>query len=341
MIEVENLSKIYQQKKAIHKVLTNINLQVDQGEIFGIIGKSGAGKSTLLKCLNLLEIPDAGKVKIDGVDLTAINSLEIRALRRQIGVIFQHFNLLDSKTIFENVAVPLVFHGGYSKAMIKDAVAKILELVGLTEFATKYPAHLSGGQKQRVGIARALINQPKILLCDEATSALDAETTSSILQLLLDINQQFNITIVLITHELEVVRKICDKIAVIDKGIIVEQGKALDILLHPKHLVTRSLIIEEETEKFLEQVSAYYNFGRNQNAHILLLSFIGEQTYQPILNTISRKTNTNFSILRGKLGLIKRTPFGQLLVEFEGAPESLSEALKILQEFNVHYEIIL
>lgn len=340
MIKIENLSKSYRSKKSNLQVLDNVNLEVPAGQVFGIIGKSGAGKSTLLKCLNLLERPDNGKVIIDGVDLTQLSANDLRKERQQIGIIFQHFNLLSSKTIFANVALPLVLQGNHSKTEVKTAVDEMLALVGLSDFANKYPASLSGGQKQRVGIARALITKPKLLLSDEATSALDPQTTSSILELLLEINQKLGITIFLITHELEVVRKICDKVAVIDGGKIIEQGNAFDILLHPKQPLTRKLIIEEESEKYLEQVKQFYQFEKSSNKHILLLSFVGEATYKPILNIVSKGAGIEFSILRGELGRIKNMPFGQLLIEFEGDESSLDKACSIMNELGVHYEIV-
>ena len=340
MIKIAGLSKTYHHKKVPLKVLDDINLDVAVGEVFGIIGKSGAGKSTLIKCLNLLEHPDCGSIMVDGVELTTLSPRELRLERQQIGVIFQHFNLLSSKSIYANVALPLVLQGNHSKAEIKQAVDEMLELVGLTDFATKYPASLSGGQKQRVGIARALITKPKLLLSDEATSALDPQTTASILDLLLEINQKMGITIVLITHELEVVRKICDRVAVIDAGKIIEQGLAFDILLHPKEHLTRKLIIEEESDKYLEQVKHFYQFDKHPHKHIILISFVGEKTYQPILNIISQGAGVNFSILRGELGRIKNMPFGQLLVEFDGSEGSLDKAKVIMTELGVHYEIV-
>ncbi|MEN9946658.1 MAG: hypothetical protein RLZZ293_1044 [Pseudomonadota bacterium] len=340
MIKINNLYKSYQHKKHSIKVLDNVSLEVKRGEVFGIIGKSGAGKSTLLKCLNLLEQPDSGNINIDGLDLTSLTKSELRQARQQIGVIFQHFNLLNSKTIFDNVALPLKLQGNLTSSQIKQTVDEMLSLVGLSQLATKYPQSLSGGQKQRVGIARALVTKPKLLLSDEATSALDPETTNEILELLLQINQKLAITIVLITHELEVVRKICDKVAVIDGGKIIEQGNAFDILLHPKQSLTRKLIIEEETEKYLEQVKTFYQFEKTASRHIILLSFVGETTYQPILNTIAQEAKANFSILRGELGRIKHMPFGQLLIEFNGDEQSLALACQVMQRMQVHYEII-
>lgn len=340
MLKIEDLNKTYIYNKNSVKVLDTINLQVKAGEIFGIIGKSGAGKSTLLKCLNLLETPDSGKIIIDGVDLTSLTSNKLRIERQQIGVIFQHFNLLNSKNIFNNVALPLILQHKHNKREIKETVFKMLDLVGLTDLAYQYPASLSGGQKQRVGIARALVTSPKLLLCDEATSALDPETTNSILELLLEINQKLRITIVVITHELDVVRKICDQVAVIDKGKIIEIGPAFNILLHPKEEITRKLIIEEEAEEYLQRISEHYQFAKNEGKHLLLLSFVGEKTYQPLLNTIAKGAQVDFSILRGKLDRIKQMPFGQLLVEFEGDKNSLDEAMKIMTNLGVHYEII-
>lgn len=341
MLKIENLTKSYTTKKN-HPllVLSDISFEVAKGEIFGIIGKSGAGKSTLLKCLNLLERPDSGKVIIDGVDISKIPVKELRNARYQIGVIFQHFNLLSSKTVFDNIALPLIIQGNHSQVEIQHKVEEMLGLVGLSEFARKYPASLSGGQKQRVGIARALVTKPKLLLSDEATSALDPSTTSDILDLLLDINQKMGITIALITHEMEVIRKICDRVAIIDGGEIVESGKVPEIILNPKHPITRKLIIAEEADKYLEKMHYNEYFEHNPNKRIMLLSFIGSAAYKPFLNTIARESGGEFSILHGELGLIKKTPFGNLLIEFGGTRENLESACKIMQNFGVHYEII-
>lgn len=356
MIEVDNLYKTYQHKSTIVPVLDNINFTVKRGEIFGIIGKSGAGKSTLLKCLNLLEKPSSGRVIIDGVDLTTLSYPELRSERQKIGVIFQGFNLLSAKTVFANVALPLVLQGKHSKELIATKVNQLLNLVGLSEFADKYPVQLSGGQKQRVGIARALATEPKVLLSDEATSALDTETTNSILELLLDINQKMGLTIVLITHEIAVVRKICDRVAVIDNGKIIEIGNTIDVVLHPKEQLTRKLILEEDTHKYLEQVNDFYKFNKDSsgdlntnngsdlnahfNAHLLVMSFIGNQTFDPVLSRVSQQTGVNFSILRGELGHIKKMPFGQLLLEVSGDTPNLNSALLLLDTLNVNYEII-
>lgn len=340
MIELKNLNKTYHSKSKPYKALDNVSLSVARGEIFGIIGKSGAGKSTLIKCVNLLERPDSGDVIIDGINLRDISKSELRNSRQDIGVIFQGFNLLESKNVFSNIALPLVLLGKHSAAEIKSRVNELLDIVDLKDFELKYPSQLSGGQRQRVGIARALATKPKVLLCDEATSALDPQTTNSILDLLLDINQKLEVTILLITHEIDVVRKICDKVAVIDHGKIIEMGRAVDVVLHPKEELTRKLIIEEETFKYLEQVSDFYKFRKHETNHLLMISFIGDKTFDPILSEITKKTNVVCTILRGELGRIKRMPFGQLLVEISGTPNELKDAFVILDRKELHYEII-
>lgn len=340
MIKVVNVSKSYTNNGKTQHVLNNVSIDVANGQVFGIIGRSGAGKSTLLKCLNLLEKPDSGKILVDGVDLTQISAKELREQRQQIGVIFQHFNLLNSKTIFDNVALPLILQGNHNKEEITSSVNEMLELVGLQEFAKKYPSSLSGGQKQRVGIARALITKPKLLLSDEATSALDPQTTASILDLLLEINKKLGITVVLITHELEVVRKICDKVAVISGGKIIEQGEAFKLLLHPQHQITRKLIIEEEFDTYLEQVQDFYKFDSHPDRHLLLVSFIGEVTFQPIFKIIADKTNVSINMLRAEIGRIKALPFGQALVELEGDNDKLKLSCEVMRELGVHYEIL-
>ena len=340
MIKVENLTKSYTEKGMKHTVLNNINFEVKRGEVFGIIGKSGAGKSTIIKCLNLLEKPDSGYVVVDGIDLTTISKSELRKVRQQIGVIFQGFNLLNSKSVFDNVALPLRLTTNLSKHEIKTLVDNLLKLVGLEELTNSYPKNLSGGQKQRVGIARALATEPKVLLCDEATSALDSQTTNSILELLLDINEKLGLTIVLITHEIEVVRKICDRVAVIDGGKIIEIGATVNVVLHPREALTRKLILEEETDKYLEQVMDFYKFHKTANTHLIIISFIGENTFNPILSKISLDSGVVFSILRGELGRIKKMPFGQLLLEMNGDVSQLKTAFDFLDSLKVHYEVI-
>lgn len=232
MITFENITKTYGGKTHV-QALKGISLTIHDGEIFGIIGKSGAGKSTLVRCINMLEKPTTGKVIIDDKELTAMSDSQLRAERKNIGMIFQHFNLLSSRTVFDNIAFPLELAGA-SKEVIRSKVDSLLELVGLTDRQFNYPSQLSGGQKQRVGIARALASDPKILLCDEATSALDPQTTKSILELLKDINKRLGITIVIITHEMAVIKEICDRVAVIEGGVIKEQGRVIDVFTNPQ-----------------------------------------------------------------------------------------------------------
>lgn len=339
MIEITNLYKYYNDKKHSKLILNNINLTINNGEIFGIIGKSGAGKSTLLKCFNLLAKPDQGSIKIDNVELTSLSEFDLRLMRQKIGVIFQNFNLLH-KTVFDNVALPLYLNSKLNRIQIKDKVYSMLELVGLSKLYNKYPHELSGGEKQRVGIARALIMGSQILLSDEATSALDSETTNNILNLYLELNKNLNVTIVLITHELDVVRKVCDRVAVINQGEIVECDSTTNIILHPKHELTKSLVREEGVNKYLELISNFYQFNKGTNNHLLMLYFIGEQTFSPVLSQIIHQAQLEFSILKGEIGRIKNTPFGQLLIEVVGKEEDFSKAFSILNQLNIYYEIL-
>ncbi|EDM38867.1 ABC transporter, ATP-binding subunit [Pedobacter sp. BAL39] len=241
MIELRKVTKRFQQKNREVTALDEVSLTVPEGKIFGVIGASGAGKSTLIRCVNLLERPTSGAVMVDGKDLMSLSNSALAKERRHIGMIFQHFNLLSSRTVFDNIAFPLELDG-WSRYQIRARVEELLALVGLAEKANDYPASLSGGQKQRVAIARTLATSPKVLLCDEATSALDPATTKSILRLLKDINERLQITILLITHEMKVVRHICDEVAVISAGKLIEQGPVDEVFSHPKHELTREFI---------------------------------------------------------------------------------------------------
>ncbi|WP_157670641.1 methionine ABC transporter ATP-binding protein [Chitinibacter sp. GC72] len=315
MIVLENLSKSYRVDGRDIPALKRIDLQIAAGEIFGVIGHSGAGKSTLIRLINLLERPSGGRVLLDDVDLTQLSSDALRKSRQKIGMIFQHFNLLMSKTVAQNVAFPLQVAGELDQAAINARVAELLELVGLADHANKYPAQLSGGQKQRVGIARALANQPKLLLCDEATSALDPQTTASVLQLLLEINQQLKLTIVLITHEMNVIRSICDRVAVIDGGEIVELGPVTNVFLHPKHPTTRRFVYESE---HVDESAEADDFA-HVPGKIVRLTFKGESTYQSHLSALARQLAVDFSILAGRIERIKTTPCGQLTLALVGS----------------------
>ncbi len=292
--------------------LAGVDLHIRQGEVFGIIGRSGAGKSTLIRMLNLLEQPTQGKVWVDGQDITQLNSVELRTFRQGVGMVFQHFNLLSSRTVLDNVRFPLRL-AGLNKAQQLQRAHEVLDLVGLTEHTDKYPRQLSGGQQQRVGIARALANRPGLLLCDEATSALDPETTQSILRLLVDINKSLGLTIVLITHSMDVIRTVCDRVAVIDAGLIAEYGDVTDVFLHPQHAVTQSLLSESGMD-----ADGWRDMAQGVRGRLLRLSFRGDATAQPMLSRVSRALNLDLSILQGAVGRIKDTPYGQLVVAVEG-----------------------
>ncbi|MGL4674433.1 MAG: methionine ABC transporter ATP-binding protein [Wohlfahrtiimonas sp.] len=332
MIKLENISKSYPSSKGPVTALNNISLTIEAGEIFGIIGHSGAGKSTLIRCLNLLEAPTSGEVILDNVNLTKLTKTELMHERRKIGMIFQHFNLFDSQTIFNNIAFPLRLEK-LSKTDVKKRVDELLELVGLTEHANKYPAQLSGGQKQRVGIARALANRPKVLLCDEATSALDPQTTQSILELLRDINQKLGLTIVLITHEMEVIRKICHKVGVIHASQIVESGPVEKVFLNPQHNVTKEFILDNS---HYDELKAHLKTGSMKDANLYQITYSGEDSYHPHLSDIIKSTGVHFSILSGNISYIRDLPYGQLLVALNGTEEAQSNALKEFSAKNIH-----
>ncbi|MUG47295.1 methionine ABC transporter ATP-binding protein [Paenibacillus woosongensis] len=337
MIELKQLTKTYGNKKKATTALSGLNLTVKKGEIFGVIGHSGAGKSTLIRCINLLERPTEGEVWVGGVELTKLKRRELQQQRRKIGMIFQHFNLLSSATVYDNIAFPLRLMG-VPKLQIAAKVNELLELVGLTPHQKKYPAQLSGGQKQRVGIARALASDPDVLLCDEATSALDPQTTDSILNLLLEINRKFHLTILLITHEMHVIQRICDRVAVIHQGGIVEEGPVTEVFLKPQHMVTREFISRELAgdEGFRQTSSVPLPAW----ARLVRITFLGAKTYESVLSQVVRETGVNFAILQGTISTIKDTPYGQLTVSFEGDNAKVDETLELLRERDLDVEVI-
>ncbi len=310
MISFQSVGKTFARASA--PALHGVSLDIAPGEVFGVIGQSGAGKSTLIRLINGLELPSAGRVVTDGEDVGALDANALRALRRRVGMIFQHFNLLASKTVAANVAFPLKV-AGVPAGQIETRVAELLARVGLSEHARKYPAQLSGGQKQRVGIARALASDPKILLCDEATSALDPQTTEQILDLLGQLNRELGLTIVLITHEMEVIRRVCHRVAVLDAGQVVESGEVAEVFLHPHHPVTRRLVAD-----------AAGLAGEGAPAGALRLTFRGAATYEPILGRIARDTGVDYSILAGRIDRIRDEPYGQLLVSLVGGDVGLA-----------------
>ncbi|MNQ62307.1 Methionine import ATP-binding protein MetN [compost metagenome] len=334
MIEFHHVHKAYRVEGREIPALQPTDLTIQSGEVFGLIGHSGAGKSTLLRLINRLEEPSGGRIVIEGEDVTALDSEGLRRFRQRVGMIFQHFNLLSSKTVADNVALPLKLAGELSRAEIDRRVAELLARVGLSDHARKYPAQLSGGQKQRVGIARALATEPKILLCDEATSALDPQTTAQVLQLLAEINRELNLTIVLITHEMDVIRRVCDRVAVMDGGVIVEQGPVADVFLHPQHTTTQRFVLEDEQVDEGEQRDDFAHVA----GRILRLTFRGEATYAPLLGTVARQTGVDYSILAGRIDRIKDTPYGQLTLALTGG--DIDAALTCFREADVHLEIL-
>lgn len=334
MIEFHHVQKTYRVSGRDVPALQSTDLRIEQGQVFGLIGHSGAGKSTLLRLINRLEEPSGGRIVIDGEDITGLDADGLRRFRRQVGMIFQHFNLLSSKTVAANVAMPLELAGELGRAEIRQRVDELLARVGLSGHADKYPAQLSGGQKQRVGIARALATRPKILLCDEATSALDPQTTAQVLQLLAEINRELGLTIVLITHEMDVIRRVCDQVAVMDDGRIVEQGPVARVFLHPQHGTTRRFVLEDEHIDENEQRDDFANV----NGRILRLTFQGEATYAPLLGTVARETGVDYSILAGRIDRIKDTPYGQLTLALTGG--DVESAIGRFRAADVHLEVL-
>ena len=341
MIDIRGLTQTFAGANGPVEVLRGIDLQIQPGEVFGIIGKSGAGKSSLVRTINLLNRPTAGAVIVNGRDLTQLSDADLRTARRDIGMVFQHFNLLSSRTVFDNAALPLEL-AGMDKAAIRQRVGPLLELVGLSALADRYPAQISGGQKQRVGIARALASHPKVLLSDEATSALDPETTRSILDLLRQVNQEMGLTVVLITHQMQVIKQIADRVAVIDAGRIAEQGRVLEVFTRPQQAITKSLIDEIVPQELpasvlahVRKLSAQLQGGAGQ---LLRLSYAGESAYQPILSHMVREFGVDMSILHGQVDEIQNQTFGSLAVFASGEAERLRAAIAHLRAAGVQVE---
>jgi D-methionine transport system ATP-binding protein len=340
MIEIEGLQKSFAREGAAAMVLQDLSLSVKKGEIFGIIGRSGAGKSTLIRCINMLERPTSGRVIVDGQDITALSGAALRDARRRIGMIFQHFNLLSSRTVFDNVAFPLDLTG-MSRAQIEREVLPLLDLVGLSEKRGAYPAQLSGGQKQRVAIARALASKPAVLLCDEATSALDPETTQSILALLKDINQKLSLTILLITHEMPVIKAICDKVAVLDRGVVVEQGPVFDIFTAPKAPVTRLMVhdlIDRDLPDWLAKKMDAFKGGAGNP--ILRITFSGPHANEPVIADLVRRFDVVLNILQANVDYIQGLPFGIIIVEAVGGQEAIDAAIAHVNSQNLKAEVL-
>ena len=341
MIKLNNITKIFTLPDKKLTALDNVSLHVPKGQICGVIGASGAGKSTLIRCVNLLERPTHGAVIIDDVDLTQLSEAELVKTRRQIGMIFQHFNLLTSRTVFENVALPFELENK-SKAEIQEKTTALLALVGLSDKHNVYPANLSGGQKQRVAIARALASDPKVLLCDEATSALDPATTQSILKLLKEINRTLGITILLITHEMEVVKRICDQVAVIDKGRLIEQGTVSEIFSNPKTELAQEFISSTFhitlPEEYLENLSDTPKHAKSYP--IIKFEFTGRSVDAPLLSQASKKFGVELSILTSQIDYAGGVKFGFTIAEVEGDEDAITQAKVYLMENNVRVEVL-
>lgn len=323
-ILIENVSKSYSSKDGQVRALNNVNLSIEAGDIFGIIGMSGAGKSTLVRCMNFLEEPTEGKVYIRGKSLSELSEKELRGEREEIGMIFQHFNLLMQKSVLENVCFPLYIQGKRKKEA-RERALELLEIVGLSDKAKAYPAQLSGGQKQRVAIARALASDPKILLCDEATSALDPQTTSSILELLQDINRNFSITIVIITHQMSVVREICTKVAILKEGEVVEEGSVEEIFNHPKSQVARELIRKDSGE----------DGGLRpliQSGERIRIVFTANSAFEPVIANLILKFHEPVNILRADTKNVGGVAKGEMVLEFPGDCKKTAEMKRYLKE---------
>ncbi|MGN4126809.1 methionine ABC transporter ATP-binding protein [Lysinibacillus sphaericus] len=333
MIQLQNISKEFKTKTGTVKAVDGINLHVKKGEIHGVIGYSGAGKSTLIRCVNLLERPTAGKVFINNVDITTLSLNDLRQTRQKIGMIFQHFNLLKTATVYNNIAVPLKLLG-YNDTEVKNRVAKYAEIVGLTEKLDSYPSQLSGGQKQRVAIARALAQEPEILLSDEATSALDPETTEAILELLLKINRELGITILLITHEMNVIQKICDDVSVLEAGKVVEFGNAIELFARPQHPTTRKFLntISQRnlSPSLIEQL--------NVSGSVIRLTFLGESTGKPLLAEVSKIYDVQPNILTANIIELKNGIVGNIVVHLHGEVHIVQKALTFFSENGVAIE---
>lgn len=333
-IVLENISKTFETKDGTVEALKNVSLEIDKGEIYGVIGMSGAGKSTLVRCINFLEKPDEGKVLIEGKSLEDYSKKELQKQRERIGMIFQHFNLLMQKTVLENVCFPLYIQKVQKKQARKKA-EELLELVGLLEKKNAYPAQLSGGQKQRVAIARALASDPKILLCDEATSALDPQTTSSILELLKDINDKFGITIVIITHQMSVVRKICDRVAIMENGTLAETGKVGEVFSHPKTKVAKRLIREDIDTETEENILATELI---QNGEIIRITFSENSAFEPVIANLVLTFKEPVNILRASTKNVGGIAKGDMILEFAKDSAHKEEMKKYLREHEIEIE---
>ena len=341
MIKLENIDVTFKQGVKVVNAVKNVSLHVEPGDIFGIIGYSGAGKSTLVRTINLLQRPTNGNVVVNGVGLLKLKPKGLRAARKKIGMIFQHFNLMNTLSVFDNVAFPLK-KSGKTKSEIEQKVLSLLELVGLEDKVNSYPRQLSGGQKQRVAIARALANDPDVLLCDEATSALDPKTTYSILELLQKVNVQLGITIVIITHEMQVVKEICNKVAVMEEGEVIEQGSVLEIFTNPERDLTKDFIdTATHINQGIETVLSHEQLLNLQEGDYLVkISFVGASTGEPLITKLSTQFQVAANILFANVEIIQDTPVGTLLVGLSGEKSGIENALSYIKEQGVSVDVL-
>ena len=341
MIELRHISKDFGTgEHAVHAV-QDVSLTVETGEIFGIIGFSGAGKSTLVRCINLLERPTSGEVLLDGQELTALPPKQLRQTRKKIGMIFQHFNLMPSRTVAGNVAYPLR-GSGLSREQIAAKVQSLLELVGIGDKADTFPSQLSGGQKQRVAIARALANDPSVLLCDEATSALDPQTTKAILHLLRDLNAKLGLTIVLITHEMAVVREICHRVAVMEHGRVAEQGEVFNVFVDPRQDITRSFIqTTSNLQKVEELIAADSPVTRlNPGELIIRLSYVQRNAAEPLISVVTKLFDVSLNIIFADINIVQDAPIGGTVAIISGERSHITKAIEYFIDKNVGVEVI-
>ena len=342
MISLKDVSVTFTQpNKETVQAVKNVSLEVDKGDVYGIVGYSGAGKSTLVRVINLLQRPTSGSVVVNQTELTALPAKSLREKRKTIGMIFQHFNLMDSRNVFDNVDFSLKY-AGISKQERRQKVTELLSLVGLEEKARSFPSQLSGGQKQRVAIARALANDPEILLCDEATSALDPKTTLQILALLKKLNRKLGLTIVIITHEMQVVKEICNKVAVMENGEIIEQGKSVQIFSQPAKPLTKDFIrTATHIDQALETILGSAKFSSlAANEWLVELSYVGDQTNEPLIAQLFSRYQVTTNILYGNVEILQDVPIGSLIVSLSGEYGQRKRALDFLADQGVYTNII-
>lgn len=341
MIELKNIDVTFEDKKQTVKAVQDVSLTVEKGDIYGIVGYSGAGKSTLVRTINLLQRPTAGRVIVKNQELSVLSPKELRTARKKIGMIFQHFNLMRARTVAGNVAYPLK-GSGLTREEIEQKVDELLELVGLADKKLAYPSQLSGGQKQRVAIARALANDPEVLLCDEATSALDPKTTGSILELLKRLNKKLELTIVIITHEMQVVKEICNKVAVMDDGRVIESGDLVSVFTAPKAELTNEFInTATHADQALEKIRKHPSLLDLQaNDSLARITYVGESTSTPLIASLYAQFGVTTNILFGNVEILQETPIGNLIVVLNGDKHQRDKAIAYLESNQVKVDLI-